>query len=31
MNGMLWERVTADQGPESVGSSEYSLSTFGIP
>jgi len=31
MNGMLWERVTADQGPESGGSSECSLSAFGIP
>jgi hypothetical protein len=31
MNGMLWERVTADQGPESEGSSECSLSAFGIP
>jgi len=30
MNGMLWERVTADQGPESGGSSERSLSACGI-
>ena len=31
VNGILWERVTADQGPENGGSSECPLSACAIP